>query len=125
MMSGAITSLVVLLIIVFLFGEGLSLFSTSPVENNNAIAVNKGNPVVRLKPSQIKDIFDEKITNWKGVGGNDDSIIILTPNTISQFVTEESLGANSEFLPIQINKITDSLQGVFVVFNQKYFENNF
>lgn len=125
MLSGAVTSLTVLLIIVFLFGEGLSLFSTSPVENNNAIAVNKNNPVNHLTPSQIKDIFDEKITNWKDVGGKDDSIIILSANTISLLRSEEDLGANFENLPKEISTITDSLTGAFVVFNQKYFQKDF
>ena len=82
MLSGTVTSLTVLLIIIFLFGEGLSLFKTSPVENNNSIAVNKSNPVNHLKPSQIKDIFDQKITNWNDVGGKNDSIILFTINEI-------------------------------------------
>ena len=125
MLSGTVTSLTVLLIIIFLFGEGLSLFNTSPVENNNGIAVSKNNPVERLKPAQIKDIFDEKITNWKSVGGKDDSIIILSANTISQFRSEEELGPNLEFIPSSISRITDSLPGVLVVFNQKYFEKDF
>jgi len=125
MMSGTVTSLTVLLIIIFLFGEGLSLFKTSPVENNNAIAVNKSNPVNHLKPAQIKDIFDQKITNWKDVGGKDDSIILLTVNTISVFRSEESLGANFEFIPTHINKLVDSLPGILVVFNHKYLEDNF
>jgi phosphate transport system permease protein len=125
MLSGTVTSLTVLLIIVFLFSEGLSLFSTSPVENNNAIAVNKNNPVSQLKPSQIKDMFDQKITNWKDVGGKDDSVVLLTVNTIALLRSEEALGANFEFIPMHLNKLVDSLPGVLLVFNKKYLEKDF
>lgn len=43
-----------------------------------AIIVNKGNGVTNLSTSQIRDIFAGTITNWKQVGGNDASIIVVT-----------------------------------------------
>ncbi len=125
MMSGAVTSLAVLLIVIFLFSEGLSLFSTSPVENNSVLAVNAANPVNHLSPEQVKDIFDGKFTNWKDFGGSNDSIIILTANTITLYRSEEELGAEFEFLPAAINSITDSLPGVLVVFNKKYLASDY
>jgi len=43
--SGSITSLAVLLIVVFLFKEGFGLFGNSAVENGYVIALNAENPV--------------------------------------------------------------------------------
>ncbi len=125
MLSGAVTSLTVLLIIIFLFGEGLSLFNTSPVENKNVLVVNKNNPVNHLKPAQIKDIFDQKITNWKDVDGKNDSIILFTINDISTYFSEEEIGANFEFLPEKLNKLIDSIPGLLAVFNEKYIAKDF
>ena len=69
MLSSSITSITVLLIIVFLFREGLGLFGKSPVEEGTFLAVNKTNPVKKLSAEQIKHIFDQEITNWKEVLG--------------------------------------------------------
>lgn len=35
------------------------------------LALNKDNKVSELTPMQIKDVFDEEITNWKELGGED------------------------------------------------------
>ena len=124
-MSGTVTSLSVLLIIIFLFGEGFSLFSTSPVDNKNAIVVNINNPVSHLKPSEIKDIFDQKIMNWKEVTGKNDSIIIFTINDLSIYFSEEEIGTNFEFLPAKLNQLVDSIPGLLAVFNEKYLTKDF
>ena len=99
MISSSISSLAVLLIVVFLFREGFSLFNTSPLENHNVIVVNKSNPVNNLNASQIKSIFDQEITNWKDVGGKDDSIVLFTINDLSNYFSDEEVGAEFEFLP--------------------------
>src|SRR4051812_10619395 len=108
MFSSWISSLAVLLIVVFLFREGFSLFRTSPLENNNTIVVNKENPVSKLNAEQIKNIFDQNITNWKQLGGKDDSIIIFTINNLSDYFSEEEAGAEFEFLPDKLNALVDS-----------------
>jgi len=43
-----------------------------------AVLVNKNNPVDKLTIEQLRDIFMAKITNWKGVGGKDLKIVILS-----------------------------------------------
>ena len=125
LLSGTVTTLTVLLIIVFLFGEGISLFKTSPVENHNAIVVNKNNPVKHLMPTQVKDIFDQKITNWKDVGGNNDTIILFTINEISNYYSEEQIGSNFEFLPARLDFLVDSIPQLLAVFNEKYLAADF
>ncbi len=118
--SGTVTTFTVLLIVLFLFREGVSLFSTSPVENNNFLAVNAGNPVNHLSARQCKDIFDQKITRWDELGGTSDSIRIVTINDLTNYFTEEELGAEFEFLPERMNQLVDSFPDILAVINAKY-----
>ena len=78
MLSGTITSLTVVLIVIFLFKEGLGIFDKKPVEEGYVIAVNKNNPILKVSPEQIKNIYDQKITHWKEIDGKPDSIILFT-----------------------------------------------
>lgn len=41
------------------------------------ILVNSSNPVTNLSIKQVRDIFAGKITNWKQVGGEDKSIVVV------------------------------------------------
>jgi len=41
------------------------------------ILVNSSNPVTNLSIKQVRDIFAGKITNWKQVGGEDKSIVVI------------------------------------------------
>ncbi|MDD5438718.1 MAG: phosphate ABC transporter substrate-binding protein [Candidatus Omnitrophica bacterium] len=43
-----------------------------------AVVVNPANPVGRLTLSQLADIFTGRVANWKEVGGNDETIVILS-----------------------------------------------
>ena len=125
MISSGITSLIVLLIVIFLFREGFSLFNTTPLENHNVIVVNKANPVSNLNALEIKDIFDQKITNWNAVGGKKDSIIIFSINDFSNYFSEEEVGAEFEYLPEKLNSLVDSIPNLLAVFNEKYLAKDF
>lgn len=48
-----------------------------------AIIVNLENPVSELTIDQLADIYTGRVTNWKEVGGNDESIVILSRETNS------------------------------------------
>lgn len=123
-LSGTVTTLTVLLIIVFLFGEGLSLFNTSPLEGHNVLVVNNNNPAAQLKPAQLKEVFDGNITNWQTIGGKNDSIILLTINSVSDFLSEEEIGMNFEFLPHKLDSLVSSNSGMLAVFPEKYLVAN-
>lgn len=45
--------------------------------------VHPGNPVKALSSAQLCDIYAGKITNWKEVGGKDDSIVVISRETSS------------------------------------------
>ena len=112
MMSSSVTTITVLLIIVFLFKEAGGLFNKSPLEGESVIVVNAKNSVKHLTAIEIKDIFDQKITNWKEIGGGNDSIILFSMNYLEQYFTEEEVGSNFEFLPQKIDSLVSSNTGI-------------
>ena len=89
--SGFLTSVIILLIVLFLFSEGFGLFSQKTIEDGYALVVNKDNPVDELNAKQIKEIFDEDITNWKEVGGNDKKIMLFRFDDMQKCFSEEEL----------------------------------
>lgn len=90
--SGFTTSAIILLIIGFLFHEAIGLFENPIIEKGYTLALNKSNPVRTLSAQQIKNIFDEEITNWKEVGGPDQPIKVFRLEDLSRYYTEQELG---------------------------------
>ncbi len=125
MLSGTITSLTVVLIVVFLFKEGIAVFNKQPIEEGYVIALNPSNPINSLTPEQIKSIFDQEITNWKGAGGTNDSILLFRMEDITNYYSEEQLGAEFENLPMCISNVVDSLPNIIAFFSDRYLDKNF
>jgi phosphate transport system permease protein len=125
MLSGTITSLTVVLIVFFLFKEGLGVFNKKPVDDGVVIAINGSNNVGELTALQLKNIFDQKITNWSELGAKPDSITLFRVEDITNYYTEDQLGANFENLPMFISRVVDSLPGVIAFFPEKYLAKNF
>lgn len=119
-LSGTITSITVVLIIFFLFKEGLGLFNKRPVEDSTVIASHISNPIKKLSPNQIRDIFNQKVVNWKEVGGKDEPIIRFTVNDIANFYTEEQIGENFEHLSEKIDEHITKTPGIIAVFSNAY-----
>ena len=125
MLSGTVTSLTVVLIVVFLFKEGLGVFNKKPVEESYVIAVNKNNPIQKISPEQIKNIYDQKISHWKEIGGTPDSIVLFRLEDITNFYSDEEIGKNFEGLPLCLNKLVDSLPAIIAFFPEKYLAKDF
>ncbi len=117
---GYLSAFTVLLIVVFLFREGISFFSLTPIEEGNALWVHRENPVKMLSAAQVKDIFDRKITNWQVLGGKDLPISLLTLDELAEAYTGEQLGASFENIPACINSYLDSLPGTLAFFGDKF-----
>ena len=106
--SGFVTSITILLIVVFLFAEALGLFNKKVIEEGYVLAVNKANPVQELSAAQIKDVFDEEIINWKELGGPDAEVKVFRLEDITSYFSEESWepgtrkppGASARSLPV-------------------------
>ena len=118
--SSTVTSLTVIFIIIFLFSEGIGLFTSKPIEKGYFLAVQNRNPVHKLTAEQIDLIFNQDVTNWKKVGGKNDSIILFTVNNITGYISQDSLGANLEFMPERINQFIKSHSGVIAYFPETY-----
>ena len=124
-LSSTVTTLTIILIVFFLFREGLSLFKHSPVEDGFVIAVNKGNPVDKITGPQIMDIFDQEITNWDKVGGANDSIILFRIDNIGDYYTEAQLGDSFQYVPQLISKLIDSIPGMVAFIPATYAGDGF
>jgi phosphate transport system permease protein len=123
--SSTVTTITVLFIILFLFREGLGVFNSRPVEDNYEIVVNQNNPINQLSARQLKDIFNQDIINWKTLGGNNDSIILLMVSEIGNYYSEEELGANFEYLPQRINDFVQQHPGVIAYISKTYITGDF
>jgi phosphate transport system permease protein len=125
LISSTITSLTVVLIIFFLFKEGLGVFNKKPLEEGYSIAVNKNNTVGKLNAEALKNIYDQKVTFWNELGGKKDSIILFRTEDVTNYFTEEQIGENFERLPDCLSKIVDSIPGIIAFFPEKYLSKNF
>lgn len=104
-LSGSTTTIVIVLISVFLFTEGMGLFKKSSIEEGYVLCVGKDNRVEEISSEQIKKVFDWEITNWKELGGEDMEILPLRLNDLSSYFTEEQLGPEFENVPACINQL--------------------
>lgn len=110
--SGFITSIVILLIVVFLFSEGFGLFSQKTIEDGYCLVVNKQNPVSELNAKQIKEVFDEDVTDWKDVGGKDMPIKVFRFEDMDRYFTEKELGSQYEHAGECINRLVEANPGI-------------
>lgn len=110
--SGFLTSIVILLIVVFLFSEGFGLFSQRSIEKGYALVVNTQNTVDELNASQIKAVFDEDVTNWKELGGTDLTIKVFRFEDMHEYFTDEQLGASYEHAAKCIDSLVTATPGI-------------
>ncbi len=110
--SGFITSIVILLIIGFLFTEGAGLFREHVIEEGYVLALNKDNPVKVMTAEEIKAVFDEDMTDWSQLGGPDLPIEIFRLEDADKYFTEQQLGKHYEFADSLISGLVASRPGM-------------
>ncbi|HLW30884.1 MAG TPA: phosphate ABC transporter permease subunit PstC [Aequorivita sp.] len=118
--SGALTSIVILLIVVFLFKEGFGLFSSPSVEKGSALCVNAGNNIENLSVTEIKQIFDSEIENWEEVGGVDAPIRIFRFDEIFNLYSESDFGEDYELLPQKLGEVIKEDPNIIAYLPEKY-----
>lgn len=123
--SSFITSITVILIITFLFKEGVNVFRKSLLEDGYVLTVNKNNPVSEIAPVDIKNIFDQKIHTWKQVGGNDDSIQLFSVEDLSNFYTEAQIGSDLEHIDTCLSNYVATHPRTLAYFPDKNLAKNF
>lgn len=117
--SGFVTSITILLIVLFLFTEAFGLFSSKVIEEGYVLALNKDNKVSELTPMQIKDVFDEEITNWKELG-EDLPIRVFRLEDITHYYSEEELGEAYENAGEKIMELIQKTPGIVAFIPQKF-----
>ncbi len=125
LISGSITSITILLIVLFLFKEASGLFNSSVIEDGYVLAMNKSNPVKKLNSFQIKQIFDGNISNWNEVGGKNEGIELVRLSDLTNYYTEEELGANFENIPAKASELTAKHPGIILFLPTQYISKNF
>lgn len=124
-LSGSVTSLAILLIIIFLFKEASGLFNSPAVEEGYVLAVNRDNPVKKISPEDIKKIFDAEITDWKAVGGPEEEILLFRLSDLTNYYSEEELGEDMELVPERISELVGREKGILAFIPQQYVAKNF
>ena len=79
-----VTSLTILLIVIFLFKEGFSLFRKSSLEEGSVLVLHKSNPLNKINDTDLKNIFDQSITDWSEVGGDSVPITLFRIDDIGK-----------------------------------------
>lgn len=110
--SGFVTSIVILLIIGFLFTEGAGLFKEKIIEEGYVLALNRENNVRELTAAQIKAVFDEDATNWKEFGGPDLQIVTFRLEDADDYFTEEEMGSQYENAGSLITSLIEANPGM-------------
>jgi phosphate transport system permease protein len=118
--SGMVTTVTILLIIVFLFKEGFRLFKSPTVEKGYVICVNASNTITSLKSAEINRIFNYETENWSEVGGNDQPIEIFRFDEIFALYPEEEFGSNYEFLPDKLAEALANRPNVIAYIPEQY-----
>ena len=125
LISGSITSITILLIILFLFKEAAGLFNSPVIEDGYELALNNTNPVKHLSSYQIKEIFDGKISNWDEVGGKELPIELVRLSDLTKYYTEAELGANFENIPAKASELTSKHPGIILFLPTSYISKSF
>ena len=137
-LSGSITSFAILLIVVFLFKEGLGLFNSPNVEKGYVLCVNASNPIERLTPQQIKQIFDEEITVWDFENGGVNAgsnfqfstfnfqldIMLFRFDEIFSLYSDEEFGEDYELLPEKLGEVIAENINIIAFLPEKYLPTN-
>jgi phosphate transport system substrate-binding protein len=63
--------------------NGVNPVETQVALDGLSVVVNPSNPVTELSIPQLSDIYSGKVSNWKDVGGNDATIVVLARDTNS------------------------------------------
>jgi len=93
---------------------GISLIETPIALDALVIIVNPENPVMSLSIKQIQDIYTEKTTNWKEVGGNDAPIkpYARNANSGSQELFKSLVMKDLDIIGFPVSEMNITMLGV-------------
>ncbi|MDR0370465.1 MAG: phosphate ABC transporter permease subunit PstC [Prevotellaceae bacterium] len=118
--SGGITSVAILLIIIFLFKEGIGLFGSPTVEKGYSLCVHSTNRVSSLTVKEIKRVFDGEITSWETLGGADEEIMPFRFETVFSRYSDEELGENYRLLTDKLGQLIGDHPNIIAFLPQQF-----
>jgi phosphate transport system permease protein len=119
------TSITVILIIIFLFSEGISFLGMKPTEEGYVLAVNTKNNLNSISPELCKKVFDQEVDNWSQLGEKDMTIELVNSDQIATLYSEEAIGSEMEYLDTCYNDYVSKHVGVFAVMPKNYVTSKF
>jgi len=119
-LSGLTTTIIILLMVVFLFKEGFGLFKNPVVERGHVLCVNASNKIEYLNSREIKLIFDGEIENWNKLGGENLPIEVFRFNEIFSRYSEEEFGEDYKKLPEKLGEVISSSPGIIAFLPTQY-----
>lgn len=123
--SGFVTSITILLIIVFLFSEAFGLFGSKAIEDGYVLALNKQNKVTDITPAEIKKVFDGEITNWSQLGGDNTPITVFRLENLTDYYSEEELGPEYAYAGAKIAELINKNPGMIGFIPNTYIDKTF
>jgi len=127
--SGSVTSIIILLIVLFLFSEGMGLFGKKEIEEGYALVVNADNSIrpENLTSEKIKNIFDQNIISWAELGARvqDDEIKVFWLNDIENYVESYEELESEENIIKTLSRIVSENPNIITFLPQKYVAQDF
>jgi len=114
------SSLIVILIVLFLFREGLGLFSASVLTERHVLIVNPDNPIREWDANKIHKVTREEVTNWKDLGWKNIPIQVLTTGNLEQFIPEAQGDNVLDILPHRIDSLFNNNPGLIGFIPERY-----
>ena len=127
--SGSVTSIIILLIVLFLFSEGMGLFGKKEIEDGYVLVVNATNNISEknLSSEKIKDIFDQNIVSWAALGATvqEDEIMLFRLNDIESYVESEEELEGDEQIIKTLNRIVTENPNIIAFLPRIYVPEDF
>ncbi|MDR2732426.1 MAG: substrate-binding domain-containing protein, partial [Fibromonadaceae bacterium] len=122
--SGAVTTIVILLMVIFLFKEGTGLFHSPVVEKGYVLCINAANPVEHIGSATIKKIFNEAIEEWSEFSSYRGRIVPFRFEEIFKRYSDEELGSDYERLPEKLGEVIAETPGILAFIPEEYAPKN-
>lgn len=119
--SGAVTTIAVLLIVYFLFTEGIGLFNKPAIQEGFHLVVHPDNPTAQLDVAEIRSIFiDRTITDWSEVSDYEREIIPLQIDYVDNVIPDSILSNEALSVFEKLEMFILQTPGVLAVIPQKF-----
>jgi phosphate transport system permease protein len=127
-LSGTVTTVVILLMVIFLFKEGFGLFQSPVVEKGYALCINSVNPVEHIGSSDIKKIYNGVIEDWSEISSYKEKykgkIVPFRFDDIFKRYSDEELGSNYEHLSEKLGEVIAETPGILAFIPEEYLPKN-